>query len=212
MDTMEGDSMEEVFSTDIGTWTSSAGAAFVLIFLAELGDKTQLVCMTLAARYRGRPVLIGAIAAFVVLNTLGVLFGASLAAWIPRLYIDIAVALLFGVFGVQALSIKEDEDESDEVTETRGKALWLTAFLMIFLAELGDKTQIAVVGLAGTAPPIPVWVGATLALSASSALGVLAGRTVLQRIPVVLLHRVSGAFFLLLTAFVVARIVMNLQA
>ena len=198
--------MGDFFSADVVAWTSSAGATFVLIFLAELGDKTQLVCMTLAARYRWKPVLIGSISAFVILNTLGVAFGASLAALIPRLYIDIAVALLFGFFGIQALLAKEDAGDEENIEETGGRAIWLTSFLMIFLAELGDKTQIAVVGLAGTVPPIPVWVGATLALSASSALGVLAGRTVLQRIPIVILHRVSGVFFLLLAAFVIGRL------
>jgi hypothetical protein len=54
-----------------------------LIALAEIGDKSQLVCMTLAARHRGLPVVIGAIAAFAVLNLLAVLFGAAVAAWLP---------------------------------------------------------------------------------------------------------------------------------
>lgn len=73
-----------------------------------------------------------------------------------------------------------------------------TAFGLIGLAELGDKTQLAVAGLASTQPALPVWVGGTLGLAAVSALGVLAGRTVLQRLPMRLLHQVSGALFLLL--------------
>ncbi len=71
--------------------------------------------------------------------------------------------------------------------------------LLITLAEFGDKTQIAVAGLAGTLDPIAVWLGATLALSLTSALGVLAGRAIVQRISVnLLLHKISGGLFILL--------------
>ncbi len=63
-----------------GQWLGSAGTTFLLVGLAEFGDKSQLVCMTLAARHRGLPVLVGAIAAFAVLNLLAVLFGAAVAA------------------------------------------------------------------------------------------------------------------------------------
>ncbi len=59
---------------------------------------------------------------------------------------------------------------------------------MITLAEFGDKTQIAVAGLASTADAVAVWLGATLALAVTSGIGVLAGRTILQRFPIILLH------------------------
>jgi putative Ca2+/H+ antiporter (TMEM165/GDT1 family) len=68
---------------------------------------------------------------------------------------------------------------------------------LIFVAEFGDKTQIAVAGLAGSLAPLPVWLGATTALVTVSALGVWAGRTILQRLPLVWLHRASGGIFLL---------------
>jgi len=65
------------------------------------------------------------------------------------------------------------------------------------VAEFGDKTQIAVAGLAGSLAPLPVWLGATAALVMVSVLGVWAGRTVLQRLPLIWLHRISGGVFLL---------------
>ncbi len=74
----------------------------------------------------------------------------------------------------------------------------LSTFVLIFLAELVDKTQLAVAGLASTNPMLPVWVGGTLALALTSVLGVLAGQTLLRRLPLKWLHRVSGALFLLL--------------
>ena len=174
----------------------TTATAFGLIGLAELGDKTQLVCMTLAARHPPAPVLSGAVLAFAVLNLLAVLFGASVAAWLPEWVTATAVAILFAAFGVKAL--RDADGETVEVEEKSGRGVLLSTFGLIFLAELGDKTQLAVAGLASTQSALPVWVGGTLGLAAVSALGVLAGRTVLQRLPMPLLHRVSAALFLLL--------------
>jgi putative Ca2+/H+ antiporter (TMEM165/GDT1 family) len=169
---------------------------FALIFLAELGDKTQLVCMTLAARHRPLPVFLGALFAFIILNVLAVIFGSALSAWIPKSVLVWVVAALFALFGIQSLRASGEDEADEEVAEQSGHSILLRAFLMIFLAELGDKTQIAVIGMASTAPMIPVWVGSTLALGASSALGVLVGRTLLQKISKPMLNRVSGLFFL----------------
>ena len=170
-------------------------ASFSLIGLAEIGDKSQIVCMALAARHRAWPVLCGAITAFLLLNTLAVVFGAAVAAWLPESLVAGAVALLFAAFGVQALLSKAD-DQTDTVADSSGHSIFLTAFLLIFVAEFGDKTQIAVAGLAGSLAPLPVWVGASIALVAISALGVWVGRTVLQRVPAVWLHRLGGVLFL----------------
>ena len=171
-------------------------SAFALIALAEIGDKSQLVCMTLAARHRHWPVLLGATAAFLILNALAVVFGAGVAAWVPERVMAGIVAVLFGGFGVHAL-LNHDDDEAGEVVEKPGHGIFFTTLLLILVAEFGDKTQIAVAGLAGSLAPLPVWIGATVALIAVSALGVWAGRTVLQRLPLHWLHRVSGGVFLL---------------
>ena len=170
-------------------------STFTLIALAEVGDKSQLVCMTLAARHRHWPVILGATTAFLVLNTLAVLFGAGVAAWVPERVTAGLVAVLFGVFGIHALR-KQDDDESGDVVERSGHGIFLTTLLLIFVAEFGDKTQIAVAGLAGSLDPIPVWLGATASLIMVSVLGVWAGRTVLQRLPHLWLHRMSGGVFL----------------
>lgn len=80
-----------------------AFSSFTLISLAEIGDKSQLVCMTLAARHRHWPVLMGAASAFILLNSLAVVFGASVATWLPESVMAIIVAVLFGAFGIHAL-------------------------------------------------------------------------------------------------------------
>jgi putative Ca2+/H+ antiporter (TMEM165/GDT1 family) len=171
-------------------------SSFTLISLAEIGDKSQLVCMTLAARYRHWPVLLGATTAFLILNALAVLFGAGVAAWVPERLAAGIVAVLFGAFGIHALC-KQDDGNSEDVEKRPGHGIFFSTLLLILVAEFGDKTQIAVAGLAGTMAPLPVWLGASAALVMVSALGVWAGRTVLQRLPLVWLHRISGGVFLL---------------
>ncbi|HQU80597.1 MAG TPA: TMEM165/GDT1 family protein [Azonexus sp.] len=188
-----------------GPWLTSAGTTFLLVGLAEFGDKSQLVCMTLAARHRGLPVVIGAILAFAILNLLAVLFGAAVAAWLPEWLVTLAVAVLFAIFGISALRY-EEEDEDDKVEETPGHGIVATTFLLIFLAEFGDKTQLAVAGLGSTSEPSAVWAGATLALATTSALGVFAGRKLLNRLPLRWIHRISGVFFLLLAIIATSRL------
>jgi putative Ca2+/H+ antiporter (TMEM165/GDT1 family) len=177
----------EPFSVSVST--------FALIALAEIGDKSQLVCMTLAARHRHWPVILGAAAAFLILNALAVLFGASVATWVSERVTAGIVAVLFGAFGIHALR-NQDDGEMEEVVEKSGHGIFFTTLLLILVAEFGDKTQIAVAGLASSLPPLPVYLGATAALVMISALGVWAGRTLLQRLPLSWLHRVSGIVFL----------------
>jgi len=186
-------------------WISTVGVTFVLIFLAEIGDKSQLVCMTLAANYRALPVLIGATFAFAFLNLLAVLFGAALANWLPENMINIGVAVLFAAFGIHVLLTKK-KDGDQEISEKSNHSILITAFLLITMAELGDKTQIAVAGLSTSAGPMPVWLGATLALSFISTIGVLVGSRLFQHIPMVLLYRMSGVVFLILAAFALSRV------
>ncbi len=171
-------------------------STFTLISLAEIGDKSQLVCMALAARHRHWPVILGAAAAFVLLNALAVLFGAGVAAWVPERVTAGLVAVLFGAFGIHALRTRS-EDNPEEIAEQPNHSIFFTTLLLIFVAEFGDKTQIAVAGLASSMAAFPVWLGATAALVLVSILGVWFGRTVLQRMPLQWLHRLSGVIFVL---------------
>ncbi len=204
-------SLSTYFSADLMRLSATASTSFILILAAEMGDKSQLVCMTLASKHRGLPVILGAVAAFALLNTLAVMFGAALSNWIPPYIIAALVALLFAVFGLFSLFGHEDE-EDDEVVEKSGHGIFLTTFMMITLAEFGDKTQLAVVAFSSTANPYAVWVGATLALALTSALGVLASRTLLQRFSMNILHKISGLIFLLLAGFAAYKAWLSLPA
>jgi len=191
-----------VFSLNWSEILAVSGSSYLLIFAAEIGDKSQLVCMVLAARYRAFPVILGSIIAFMFLNTLAVTFGVAIASWFPEVLISAIVAILFAIFGVHALRVEEEpEDEKVEVSSNHG--IFITTFLLISVAEFGDKTQLAVVALSSTSLPIAVWLGSTIALITTSALGVWAGRTLLQRIPILLLHRISGVIFIVLAIYAV---------
>mgnify|MGYP000538827465 CR=1 FL=1 len=185
--------------------------SYLLIFAAEIGDKSQLVCMALAIRYRALPVAVGAILAFLVLNTLAVVFGSAIANWIPELAIYLVVSAMFLLFGFHALLSQED-GESEEETETEAldetdlafkskQHIILSTFALIAVAEFADKTQLAVVGLSSHSSPLSVWIGSTLALITTSIMAVWAGKTILQRFPIALLHRFSGALFIILALF-----------
>ena len=149
--------------------SASAVTSFALIAAAEIGDKSQLVCMTLASRHRAMPVMLGAIAAFAFLNTLAVVFGVAIASWLPEYLVAAIVAFLFAAFGIHSLRVEEDDDD-EEIKEKSGHGIFFTTFLLITVAEFGDKTQLAVVALSSTAAPIAVWFGSTAALASTSAL------------------------------------------
>ena len=170
-------------------------STFSLVSLAEIGDKSQLVCMALATRHRHWPVLLGAASAFILLNILAVAFGASVASWIPESVLAGIVAILFLVFGIQALRAG-DEDDDIEVQQKSNHGVFVTTFLMILISEFGDKTQIAVAGLSTSLASIPVWIGASLALIFISALGIWAGKALTGRVPLHWLHRAGGLLFL----------------
>lgn len=182
-------------------WLNTLATCFGLISLAEMGDKSQLVCMALAARYKPTPVLLGAITAFLLLNTLAVIFGLAIADWLPHYLVAALVAILFTVFGLPMLLTTSQNHNNVEISLKNNRNVFIATFLLITLAEFGDKTQLAVIALSVTHIPLAVWLGASLALILTSCLGVVAGQTVLQKVPLPTLHKLSGSFFLLLAVF-----------
>lgn len=176
-------------------------SSFGLIALAEVGDKSQLVCMALATRYRPWPVLLGATVAFLLLNLLAVMFGAGIAAWLPERASAAVVAALFAAFGIHALlQGSERTQEGEPTVERSGGGVFVTTLGLILVAEFGDKTQLAVAGLATSLHAGAIWLGASLALVGLSALAVWAGGALLGRLPLHWLHRGAGGLFLLFAA------------
>ncbi|MFA5984861.1 MAG: TMEM165/GDT1 family protein [Methylococcaceae bacterium] len=177
---------------------TAAASSFILIVAAEMGDKSQLVCMTLASKHKAIPILLGATLAFAFLNTLAVAFGLAIAEWLPKYIVASTVSVLFAGFGLNALFFN-DYENTENIQEKTAHNAFFTTFLLITLAEFGDKTQLAVVALSSTNPPIAVWLGATTALMLTSALGIVVGRILMQKISLSSLHKASGYIFLILS-------------
>lgn len=171
-------------------------STFGLVFVAELGDKTQLAAMALAARYPWRPVFVGVAAAFAVLNLAAVLVGKVLFWYLPLFWLELASAALFFGFGIATLR----DGGSDAWVEAAGsvrRGPWASAFFLILLAELGDKTQLATASLAAQhGAPVAVFAGSTSALWTVSLIGILAGTRLTRHVSQRVIHRVAGALFL----------------
>lgn len=175
---------------------------FGIIFLAELGDKTQLTAMALATRYPWKKVFFGIAAAFALLNVAAVLLGSLLFAVIPLFWIKIVSGLLFLFFGISSLRAKgDDEEETARKASARGPVL--TSFLMILLAELGDKTQLVTTSLAAQHDaPLAVFSASTLALWSVSLVGIFVGRQLTRFVSLATMNRLAGGLFLLFGAAV----------
>ena len=168
--------------------------AFVVVFLAELGDKTQLVALTLAGRYPAAKVLLVLGAAIAVLQTISVTVGALVSEAVPERTIGISAGVLFLGFAVWTWRTADDDPEADAVKSVGNKGLFGVAGAF-FLAELGDKTMLTTAGLAADRGAVPVWIGSFGAMLAATALAVLAGRALTSRVKSDTLRRVgAGAF------------------
>ena len=160
-------------------------AALGLVFVAELGDKTQLVALGFGARHRLAPVLTGVTLAYMATNLLSVVVGGLLGATLPSRAIGLAGGVLFLAFAAWTLRSDDGEDDGhdgDAGGASRGSVVVSVATAM-FIAELGDKTMLATATLAAKGNPLLVWIGATVGIILSGALGVLVGRVFGARLP-----------------------------
>jgi putative Ca2+/H+ antiporter (TMEM165/GDT1 family) len=167
-------------------------AAFALVFLAELGDKTQLVALTLAGRYPAAKVLLALGASIAVLQTLSVTVGAVVSRTVPDRAIAVGAGLLFCGFAVWTWRAEDEDGEGDAGAPTAGLVSVAVAF---FLAELGDKTMLTTAGLAADRGAVPVWIGSFAAMVAATALAVLAGKALTTRIAPSTLRRLGAIAF-----------------
>ena len=168
-------------------------AAFAVVFLAELGDKTQLVALTLAGRYPAAKVLLALGAAIALLQTLSVTAGALVSEVVPERAIAVGAGLLFLGFAVWTW---RSADEDDDEHPTAGRAGLAGVAGAFFLAELGDKTMLTTAGLAADRGAVPVWVGSFAAMLAATTLAVVAGRSLTRRVRPTTLRRVGAGTFL----------------
>ena len=168
-------------------------AAFAVVFLAELGDKTQLVALTLGGRYPPGRVMLALGVAIALLQTISVTLGALVGRALPDRAVAISAGVLFLGFAVWTWRTADDEPDLED--ETGGRAGLIGVAVAFFLAELGDKTMLTTAGLAASRGAVPVWIGSFAAMMAATTLAVLAGRALTGRVQPGLLRRIgAGAF------------------
>lgn len=169
-----------------------------IVALAEIGDKTQLLAFVLAARFKApRPIILG-----IVLATLanhGV--AGALGAWITTL---LSPALLRWILGLGFLAMAiwtlvPDKLENTDASTTTRWGVFGTTFVTFFLAEMGDKTQIATVALAAHYTlPVVVVIGTTLGMLIANVPAVFAGERLATKIPMRLIRAIAASLFALL--------------
>ncbi len=164
--------------------------SFAVIFVAELGDKSQLMALTFATRFRALPVLLGVSIATAAVHAVSVGLGYLLGAALPTFWISLAAAVAFLVFGLWTLrgdDLTADEQEKAGKTQRTGSSAVLAASVAFFLAELGDKTMLATITLAtqyhGWGGVVGVWAGSTVAMVVADGLAIVAGRLLGRSLP-----------------------------
>jgi putative Ca2+/H+ antiporter (TMEM165/GDT1 family) len=160
--------------------------SFGVIFVAELGDKSQLMAMSLAGRYRPWPILAGITVATAAVHAVSVLIGAVAGQSLPTNWITLIAGIAF--VGFAAWTLRGDElNERDEAAVSRARrSAFVTAMIVFFVAELGDKTMLATITLATKEGLFGTWLGSTLGMVAADALaigvGALLGRNLPERV------------------------------
>ena len=155
--------------------------SFAMIFIAELGDKTQLVALCLASRYNAWVVLAGISVATLVVHVVSVLLGGGVGHFLPQAWINLAAGLAFVGFGLWTL--RGDALEDENCGATRAISPFMLVATTFFLAELGDKTMLGTVTLATGNALIPVWLGSSLGMVVSDGLAIIVGQLLGKRLP-----------------------------
>ena len=157
--------------------------SFGVIFVAELGDKSQLMALTFATRFRALPVLIGIGLATLLVHLGSVAIGATLGSLLPTRLIELLGGLAF--LGFAAWTLRGDSlDEGEErKAEAATGSVILAVGVAFFIAELGDKTMLATIALATREDLLGVWLGSTAGMIAADALAIGVGRWLGTRLP-----------------------------
>ena len=155
-------------------------AAMVFVVLAEMGDKTQLLALALAGRYSWKTVMSGILVATLLNHLLAVLVGHYLQYIMPMMYVQIAAAVSFIFFGIWTIR----GDELGDADKAACYTPFCTVVVAFFLAEMGDKTQLATVALAAQYQEIlPVWMGTTTGMMIADGMAIVVGGMLLKRLP-----------------------------
>jgi putative Ca2+/H+ antiporter (TMEM165/GDT1 family) len=174
---------------DLTLFTST----YILIALAEIGDKTQLLGIALASRYRAKTVLLGMAVSTSFLMLLAVAVGQLLYRFLPMNFVYLSSGIFFIFFGL--LILKSGGEEKVKGLSIRLSPV-IAVFLTFLLAELGDKTQLAVIPLAATSSSVfSIWSGATLGMVTVNGAGIFVGNKIKEIISESYVKKIAAALF-----------------
>jgi putative Ca2+/H+ antiporter (TMEM165/GDT1 family) len=177
------------------------GSTFALIFIAELPDKTALATLMLSARGKPLAVFTGVAAAFLVQTLVAVAFGRVIAL-LPSHWVHLASGLLFIGFAIWAWRDRNENEDEESISIAKGKSSFLKsawqAFIVIFIAEWGDLTQLATASLTAKYPQqvLTLFLSALLALWSVTAVTVAIGHKMKALLPIKTLKITSAFLFL----------------
>jgi putative Ca2+/H+ antiporter (TMEM165/GDT1 family) len=183
-------------------------ASLTLFSLMEFGDKTHIAVITLSMKNKPMEVFIGALGAFAVVDGASVLVGGLIANLIPEFWINVISGGLFLLFGILTLINKDDEEEVKE----GGKSGLASAFSLVTLMELGDKTQFASFVLAARyGSPVLVFLGIMLGAALITGSGVVIGKGLMRIVPERYLRYAAAALFLIFGVIFLAKAFLGLE-
>ncbi|CAB4755950.1 MAG: UPF0016 domain-containing protein [Actinobacteria bacterium] len=157
--------------------------SFAFIFVAELGDKSQLMALTFATRFPIRVVLAGITTATAVVHAVSVGIGAAVGAALPTRPIKVVAAVAFVIFALWTLrGDRLTDEERERAREGSRSAFWVVT-VVFFLAELGDKTMLATITLATEHGILGTWLGSTVGMVLADTLAIVVGRRLGARLP-----------------------------
>ena len=184
--------------TGLETFMESLFVSTGVVALAEIGDKTQLLAFILAARFKKPlPIILGILAATIINHGLAGALGAWITATLSPEILRWVLGLSF--LGMAVWTLIPDKIEEEETQVARKLGVFGATFITFFLAEMGDKTQIATVAMAAHyAAPLMVVIGTTLGMLMADVPAVFVGDKLAHRIPMKLVHSIAAAIFALL--------------
>jgi putative Ca2+/H+ antiporter (TMEM165/GDT1 family) len=179
--------------------------SFGVIFIAELGDKSQLMAMAFASRYRAWMVLAAVTVATFIVHAGSVLIGATFALALPTAAIQVGAGLAFFAFALWTIRGDELGEDDEGRAKRTGRWALVTIGSAFFLAELGDKTMLATITLATTEEPWGVWLGSTAGMVAADGLAIAVGALLGSRLPERAIKVFAAGAFLVFGAILVAQ-------
>ncbi len=191
----------------------AAALALGAIFVAEFGDKSQLLVLAFATRHSAMPVIVGIAVAAALVQGVSVAIGAALGAALPETLITVVAGVAFLAVAAWTLWDRGDDEEETEMAagardaESRGRPWYALAAVVaatFLVGELGDKTMLATFALAARQDPVATWVGATAGMVAANLVAVAVGRQLGARLSPRAIRTGSAALFAVAGVLVLA--------